>query len=89
MQADTETHDAQYRRLRAAGDPASDIEGQFLDFLYKYGLRLPDHAQYRPNEDVYVQPDFYYEQRHVCVFVDGAAHDQPSAARRSAANHST
>ena len=74
----TETREAQYRRLKAVVDPASALEGQFLDFLLESGLRLPDLAQHRPVKDLYVQPDFYYEQHHACVFVDGAVHDQPS-----------
>ena len=77
-QGGTETREAQYQRLRAVVDPASVLEGQFLAFLYESGFRLPDRAQYRPVEDLYVQPDFYYEQQRACVFVDGAVHDQPS-----------
>ena len=77
-QGGTETRAAQYQRLRAVVDPSSVLEGQFLAFLYESGFRLPDRAQYRPVEDLYVQPDFYYEQQRACVFVDGAVHDQPS-----------
>ncbi len=71
-----ETREAQYERLRAALDPASRIEAKFLDFLYESGLRLPDHAQYQTHE-VQAQPDFYYEQGHACMFIDGAVHGQP------------
>ena len=75
---DRETREARYQRLKATADPASVLEDRFLDFLYEAGLRLPDRAQYRPVEDLFVQPDFYYDQHHACVFVDGAVHDQPS-----------
>ena len=77
MRGGTENREAQYQRLRAVVDPASVLEGQFLEFLCKSGLRLPDRAQYRPVEDLYVQPDFYYEKHRACVFVDGAVHYQP------------
>ena len=73
----TESRDDQYRRLLEAVDPASDLERGFIAFLYEHGLRLPDRAQHRPSNDLYVQPDFYYEDSSSCVFVDGAVHDQP------------
>ena len=76
-----ETREARYQRLKAALDPASPLEAEFLEFLYESGLGLPDRAQYQI-DGVYAQPDFYYEERHACVFVDGAAHDQPKARRR-------
>lgn len=75
---DNETREARYQRLKATVDPASVLEDRFLDFLYAAGLHLPDRAQHRPVEDLYVQPDFYYDRQHACVFVDGAVHDQPS-----------
>ena len=75
---DSETREARYQRLKATVDPASVLEDRFLDFLYDAGLRLPDRAQHRPVEDLYVQPDFYYDQHPACIFVDGAVHDQPS-----------
>lgn len=78
VQGDGETREARYQRLKALVDPASALEGRFLDFLHDGGLRLPDRAQHRPVEDLYVQPDFYYDTQHACVFVDGTVHDQPS-----------
>jgi len=66
-------------------DPASNLERQFLDFLFKQGYRLPDTAQNRPVADVPVQPDFYYERAGVpgvCVFVDGRDHDMAGQAAR-------
>ena len=73
-----ESREEQYQRLRSTADPASSLEREFLDFLYEQELRLPDQAQYRPSDEVHVQPDFYYEATHTCVFIDGAVHDQPS-----------
>lgn len=76
-------YEEQYRWLRERTDPASPLERQFLDYLYEHKLRLPDHAQYRPEADIAAQPDFYYERDGlpgVCVFVDGPAHDAPHQA---------
>ena len=50
-------YDEQYGWLRDRTDPASTFERAFLDFLYHRGLRLPDEAQSRPTEDIFVQPD--------------------------------
>ena len=72
--------EAQLQRLEGLVDPASSLEGEFLQFLYKAGIRLPDLAQNRPSREVNVQPDFYYERENrpgVCVFVDGPHHDAP------------
>ena len=30
-----------------------------------------------PSEQVYAQPDFYYERGRVCAFIDGPSHDAP------------
>jgi hypothetical protein len=64
-------------------DPASNDERKFLEFLHDGGFRLPDDAQNRPADGLYVQPDFYYERKDrpgVCVFVDGPDHDAPMQA---------
>lgn len=74
----TESRAAQYRRLLETADPASNLERDFISFLYQHGLRLPDRAQHRPTDDLFVQPDFFYEDSCCCIFVDGTAHDQPS-----------
>lgn len=74
----TEGYEERYRRLLALTDPQSSLEREFLTYLYQHELRLPDAPQNRPDPEVYVQPDFYYERdglRGVCVFVDGPAHD--------------
>ncbi len=73
----------QYTWLRERTDPASNDERQFLAFLYSGGYRLPDDAQNRPADEVFVQPDFYYERSDlpgVCVFVDSPLHDAPEQA---------
>jgi ATP-dependent helicase YprA (DUF1998 family) len=74
------TYEQQYRRLLGLIDPASTFERAFLDYLYKNNLRLPDHAQHTPADDIAVQPDFYYERNGVpgvCIFIDGPGHDHP------------
>jgi hypothetical protein len=76
----TKNRDEQYTWLKSIADPKSGIEIPFLDFLYQGGYHLPDAAQNRPCQDVSVQPDFYYERGAapgVCIFVDGASHDNP------------
>lgn len=74
----------QYALLRnVVSDDRSPLGRRFLDFLYNEGYPLPDTAEDRPEEDVPVQPDFYYERdgvRGVCVFVDGSSHDAPDQA---------
>lgn len=80
VQAEGRDREAQYRWLEGLVDPRSSLEKKFLQFLYESQIRLPDHAQNRPTQDVYVQPDFYYERDNlpgVCVFVDGPSHDTP------------
>ncbi len=79
------TRDDQYQWLRERVDPASTFELEFIEHLYRRGLRLPDRAQFRPVEDLAVQTDFYYERdglRGVCVFLDGPAHDAEAQAAR-------
>jgi very-short-patch-repair endonuclease len=64
-------------------DPESSFERAFLEYLYKNGLHLPDHAQHTPADGIAVQPDFYYERDGipgVCVFIDGFHHDEPAQA---------
>jgi very-short-patch-repair endonuclease len=69
-----EGYEEQYRRLLQQTDPNSTLEDDFLERLYERNLRLPDYAQWTPPE-LYVQPDFYYEEERAAVFVDGSPHD--------------
>jgi hypothetical protein len=73
--------DEQFAWLEERRDQNSNLEGQFLRLLYQTGRRLPDRAQYRPEQEVYADADFYYERKGlpgVCVFCDGPDHDQPN-----------
>ncbi len=70
-----ENYDSQYQALLKQIDPTSPTELNFLEFLYKNGLKLPDSAQ-KQVEGIYCQPDFFYEPD-VWVFCDGTPHDKP------------
>ncbi len=70
----------QYEWLLGLTD--SSLEKEFLMALYSGGFNLPDNAQFRPTEQVAVQPDFYYTRNNlpgICVFVDGPSHDTSQA----------
>src|SRR5262249_48546137 len=82
---DMPSYEEEYRRLLTLIDPGSTFERAFLEYLYKNGLRLPDHAQHTPADGILVQPDFYYERDGipgVCIFIDGPRHDEPAQAER-------
>jgi hypothetical protein len=82
---DGRTFEEHYRWLCEQVDPTSTLERRFLDYLYQERLRLPDHAQHRPSEDVAAQPDFYYERDGIpgiCIFVDGSHHAYPEQLER-------
>lgn len=68
-----EDYEDQYQKLIRIIDPNSSTEKQFLKYLYKNGLRLPDNAQKRV-EGIYTQPDFFYNPD-IWVFCDGTPHD--------------
>lgn len=70
-----DSYEAQYHSLQQQRDPNSSTEDQFLKYLYRFGLRLPDLAQPR-GENMFVQPDFMYKPN-VYIFCDGTPHDQP------------
>ena len=73
-------YEAQYRHMLRHLDPNSSTEKQFVDYLYRNGLRLPDAAQKRV-PGIFCQPDFYYEPR-FWVFCDGKPHDAPEVRDR-------
>jgi very-short-patch-repair endonuclease len=66
------------------GQCDSQLEKRFLDVLRHRGFRRPDKAQYRvPGH--YSQPDFFYSEGAVCVFIDGPPHDEPEQAQADSA----
>jgi len=75
------SREEQYAWLEERRDHHSKLEGECLKRLYETGRRMPDRAQYRPEQQVYAEADFYYERDGlpgVCVFCDGTDHDQPN-----------
>lgn len=65
--------------LRARCD--SKLEQRWLDQVEELGLRLPSDAQYQI-PGYYAQPDFYYNESNVAVFIDGPPHDEPDQLRK-------
>jgi len=62
-------------------DPNSSLEGELLECLFESKHRLPDRAQFRPEQGVYCEADFYYDRdglKGIAVFVDGPTHDEPA-----------
>ncbi len=75
------SYEDQYKWLMEKRDPKSSLEAEFLQRLYESKRRLPDRAQYRPEEGVYCEADFYYERdglKGIAVFIDGPTHDDPT-----------
>ncbi|MGA2662429.1 MAG: helicase-related protein, partial [Verrucomicrobiota bacterium] len=73
----------QLARLRSLCE--TGLEREWLDFVEKYRLRLPTHAQ-RRDPEVGSRPDFTYDLpgSHVAIYVDGPVHDFPERAARDA-----
>lgn len=68
------SYDQHYEWLRAQTDSRSQLEKDFLDFLWKNGFNLPDAAQKLLPQHGSC-PDFYYDDGSACVFCDGNVHD--------------
>ncbi|MHC1770190.1 MAG: DEAD/DEAH box helicase [Flexilinea sp.] len=59
----------------------SDLEREWLSFIDKSNLRLPSHAQLLL-ETCHTRPDFFYEQEHAAIYVDGPHHLYPERQQR-------
>ncbi|MEI6174186.1 MAG: DEAD/DEAH box helicase [Bacteroidota bacterium] len=70
------SYDEHYFAMQAGRDPNSSTEDEFLKYVYKNGLRLPDEAQPKV-EKMYVRPDFLYKPN-IMLFCDGTPHDDPA-----------
>ena len=91
-QAAGRTYEEQYAWLEERRDRSSSLEGEFLAYIRRTGRRLPDRAQYRPEQDVFAEADFFYERegaRGVCVFCDGPEHDEPGRQARDTLGRTT
>jgi hypothetical protein len=74
------SYEEQYQSLLKKFDKKSSTELEFIKYLYKNGLRLPDDAQ-KYTVDIYSQPDFFYSPD-IHVFCDGTPHDEPAIKAR-------
>jgi ATP-dependent helicase YprA (DUF1998 family) len=59
----------------------SDLEREWLAFMEKGNYRLPSHAQHLL-EGCHTRPDFFYEQEHAIIYVDGPHHLYPERMKR-------
>mgnify|MGYP000919100567 CR=1 FL=1 len=62
----------------------SDLEREWLTFIEKNNLRLPSHAQHLLKA-CHTRPDFFYEQEHAAIYVDGPHHSYPERQQRDQA----
>jgi very-short-patch-repair endonuclease len=62
----------------------SDLEREWLAFIEHRNYRLPSHAQ-KLLEGCQTRPDFFYEQEHVAIYVDGPHHRYPERQNRDQA----
>lgn len=78
------SYEEQYEFLKKHLDPNSSTELEFINYLRKHDLKLPDYAQY-DIPDIYVKPDFYYKDENAVIFCDGTPHDNPEIKRQDQA----
>ncbi len=71
--------DAYLRDLEARCQ--TEAERDFLRYLHRHRLRLPDEAQ---GSVGIARPDFVYHESYTCVFIDGSIHQYADIASRDA-----
>lgn len=59
----------------------SELERQWLKFIYDNDLRLPTHAQ-KLIPECNTRPDFLYEDKYTAVYIDGPVHEYPERQKR-------
>jgi ATP-dependent helicase YprA (DUF1998 family)/very-short-patch-repair endonuclease len=72
------TREARLRALRQRCD--SGLEKRWLERIEALLLRPPSHGQYLV-ESASTRPDFFYDDLHVAIYVDGPVHDTAEALR--------
>lgn len=78
----TQERESHWQQLQAACE--SELEREWLAFIYERNLLLPDVAQ-KLIEACQTRCDFYYRDKGVAIYVDGLPHDQPFTASQDAA----
>ena len=59
----------------------SSLERKWVEFLDRANLALPSHAQHRIDA-CNTRPDFFYENHHAAIYVDGPPHEYPERMAR-------